>query len=128
MGRAQHRRQAAEMFAYYRSLPEQRAGLLLLATLCHALVGLLLRALVLGRLALLLRRVRARRAAGDPLLSAGDADRSARALLAAAVSVGILRRAAVAVLRRRVAAAIRNGTADPAAAARILADPDAART
>jgi len=116
------------MFAYYRSLPEQRAGVLLLMSLVHALVGLLLRVLLVVRLALLVRRVHDRRAAGEPLLSAGDMDRSTTALLVTAVSVSIVRRVAVGVLRRRAAQAIGNGTADRAAAARVLADPVARST
>ncbi len=111
------------MFAYHRSLPAERAGMLMFGLVLHSLVGLLLRVLLVARLAVLVRRVRSRRAAGEPLLSAEDVDWSAGALLSAAVSVSVIRRVAVGVLRRRTAEAIRNGTADPAAAARILADP-----
>lgn len=111
------------MFAYYRSLPPQRAGVLMLGMLGNALVSLLLYALVLRRLAMLAARVRTRRATGEPLPTSGDANRSGKVLLAAVVSYDVLRRVAIRVLRRRVAAAIRDGTADPAAAARILADP-----
>jgi hypothetical protein len=112
----QRRQQSAETLAYYRSLPQQQAGKLFLLALLHALVGGLLRVLLVARLALLVRRVHRRRAAGEPPLSAGDADRSAKALLAAAVSVGIVRRVAVGVLHRRVKEAIGNGTVAPAAA------------
>jgi hypothetical protein len=123
MTRAQRRQPAAETLAYYQSLPERRAGVLFLVTLLHAVVSLLLRVLLVVRLALLVRRVHGRRAAGEPPLAARDADWSAKALLAAGVSVSIVRRVAVGVLRRRVKEAIGNGTADPAAAAQILADP-----
>jgi hypothetical protein len=116
MGPSQRRQQAAETLAYYRSLPQQRAGVLFFMTLLNALVGLLLRVLLVARLALLVRQVHSRRAAGEPPLSAGDADRSAKVLLVAAVSFGIIRRVAVGVLHRRVKEAIGNGTVDPAAA------------
>ena len=121
--RRERRRQTVEMLAYHRSLPAERAGRLMVGLMLHALVGLVLRVLLVARLALLARRVRSRRTAGEPLLSAADADWSARALLSAAVLFSIIRRAAVGVLRRRAAEAVRNGTADPAAAAQILADP-----
>jgi hypothetical protein len=123
MSTARRRREAADFLAYHQSLPARRAGVLFLLTVAHAVIRLLLSALFAARLALLVRRVRNRRAAGAPPLSRPDADRSLIALLAVAVVVGIVRRIAVAVLRHRTAAAIRAGRADPAAAARLLADP-----
>jgi hypothetical protein len=121
---SKRRGETAEAVAYYLSLPERRAGALMLALFLNAVVTLLLDALLLGRLAVLVRRRRARRAEGRPrLLIVRDASRSDRVLVGAVVLHHIARRLAVAALRRRTSEAIRNGSADPEAAARILADP-----
>jgi hypothetical protein len=115
----------ARGFAYFASLPPQRAGALLLAMWVNALVSLLVRGLLVLKLGRLAARVRARRANGERLLSADDASTSSRLLLTVALGHEVARRVAAAVLRRNADRAIRDGTADLSRAEAILTDPQA---